>query len=360
MKTVSRFTSSIAIADRKIGTSEPPYLIAELSGNHNGDLQRAFKLMDAAKEAGADAAKLQTYTADTITMDSRNPEFMIEGGLWHGRSLYELYQEAHTPWEWHPALFEYGRRIGLTVFSSPFDTTAVDLLQDLGAPAYKIASFEVVDLPLIEQVARCGKPVIMSTGMATDTEVAEALDVIAGAGNSQVVLLHCVSGYPTPPIESNLRRIPAVAQMFGTSVGLSDHSMGTSVPIASIALGATVIEKHVTLRRADGGPDGAFSLEPEEFREMAVGVRTAWDALGSAASGLKPSESENIIYRRSLYVVSDVRAGEAISQDNVRSIRPGHGLPPKFLKEVLGRRALRDLKRGTPLTWEDVGGQRPR
>ncbi len=334
---------------------QKPFLIAELSGNHNGDIDRARRMIDAAKAAGADAVKLQTYTADTITLDVDRPEFRLEGGLWAGRTLYELYQEAHTPWDWHPALFAHAAAIGIPIFSSPFDPTAIDLLESLGAPAYKIASFELVDLPLIEKAARTGKPLIMSTGMASLGEVAEAVAAARVAGNDNICLLHCVSGYPTPVEDCDLRTIPHLAQAFDVAAGLSDHTMGVAVPVAAVALGAVVIEKHFTLARADGGPDAAFSLEPAEFRAMADACAAAHAALGSISYALKPSEAGGRSFRRSLYVTADVAAGEMLTGANVRSIRPGLGLPPKHLPDVLGRRATRNLTRGEPLDWTMLG-----
>ncbi|AIB13881.1 N-acetylneuraminate synthase (plasmid) [Azospirillum argentinense] len=339
----------VIINGRPIGPGHPPYLIAEMSGNHQGDLNRALALVDAAKEAGADAVKLQTYTADTLTIDHDGPGFLLEGGLWKGRTLHDLYREAHTPWEWHGPLFERARAIGLTIFSSPFDDTAVDLLERLDAPAFKIASFEVNDLPLIRRAARSGKPLILSTGLATLGEIGEAVEAV---GDAPLVLLHCVSGYPTPPEDCNLRTIPHLAQAFGVAVGLSDHTHGVAVPVAATALGAVVIEKHFTLSRADGGVDSAFSLEPAEFKAMANSVRTAWAALGRVHYGVKPSEAGGRDYRRSLYVTADVAVGEALSADSVRSIRPGFGMKPKHLPAVLGRRAARALKRGEPLRWD--------
>ncbi len=344
----------ISIAGRAIGADQPPYVVAELSGNHHGKIERAFALLEAAKQAGADAVKIQTYTADTITIDHDGPGFRVEGGLWHGRSLYELYEQGHTPWDWHGALFDKARQLGITIFSSPFDATAVDHLEALGAPAYKVASFEIVDLPLIECMAGTGKPLIISTGMATTDEIGEAVAAARAGGCHQLALLHCTSGYPTPPEEANLAALPALAKRFGTVVGLSDHSLGIAVPIGAVALGAALVEKHVTLRRADGGPDAAFSLEPAELAEMVAACATAWQAIGRADYGRAPSEEPNMVFRRSLYVVEDIQAGAELSADNVRSIRPGHGLPPKHLPDILGRRAARDLPRGTPLDWSDV------
>jgi len=346
--------TTFAIAGRCIGPSHPPYLIAEMSGNHNGDIGRAFELLKAAKAAGADAVKLQTYTADTITIDHDGADFRIDEGLWAGKTLYALYQEAHTPWEWHRELFARAHELGLTIFSSPFDETAVDFLEELKVPAYKIASFEAIDLPLIRRVATTGKPLIISTGMANLEEIHEAVDAARSAGANDLVLLHCVSGYPTPAAEANLRTLPELATRFGTIVGLSDHTTGTAVSIAAVALGASVIEKHFTLRRADGGPDATFSLEPEELADLASGCRIAWEALGSAGFERKPSEEANIRFRRSLYVVEDIPPGECFTQQNVRSIRPGFGLPPKLLPQVLGRRAAKALHRGEPLALDHI------
>ncbi|MCR6631139.1 MAG: pseudaminic acid synthase [Magnetospirillum sp.] len=348
--------SAFAIAGRLVGPGHAPYVIAEMSGNHNGDIGRAFTLIDAAAEAGADAVKLQTYTADTITIDHHGPGFDLEDGLWAGRSLYELYQEAHTPWDWHPALFEHARKRGITAFSTPFDATAVDFLHGLDAPAYKIASFELVDLPLVALAARTGRPLIMSTGMASEAEIAEAVSAARDAGATDICLLHCVSGYPTPAGEANLARIGKLARDHGVTVGLSDHTMGVAVPIAAVALGACVIEKHFTLRRADGGPDCEFSLEPEELKALVEGTRIAWEAIGSPEAKLKPSEEASLSCRRSLYVVADIKAGETITEANVRSIRPGYGMAPKELPRVLGKRAKGDLARGTPLDWSMVEG----
>ena len=347
---------TLMIDGRAVGPDRPPYVLAELSANHGGTLARALEIVEAAAKAGADGVKLQTYTADTITIDHQGPGFTIEGGLWDGRSLHELYREAHTPWDWHPALFERARALGLGVFSSPFDATAVAFLEGLGCPAYKIASFEAVDLPLIETAARTGKPLVISSGMADAEEIAEALAAARGAGCREIVLLHCVSGYPTPPEDSNLATIVDMAERFGVPVGLSDHTLGTAVPVAAVALGAVMIEKHVTLRRADGGPDAAFSLEPPELARLVEDVRTAWAARGRIDYGRKASERGNAQFRRSLYAVADIAAGEAFTADNVRSIRPGFGLPPKHLPALLGRRAARAIARGTPLSGELVEG----
>jgi N-acetylneuraminate synthase len=347
-------TNGFKIAGRAIGAGQPPYVIAELSGNHNGKLDRALLLMDAAKQAGADAIKLQTYTADTMTIDHDGPGFTIEGGLWDGRQLHELYREAHTPWEWHPALFEHARKIGIACFSSPFDPSAIDLLESLDAPAYKIASFEIIDLPLIRYAAKTGKPIIISTGMAEADEIAEAAAAAREAGAGGIALLHCVSGYPTPAEEMNLSRIAALASRYDCPIGLSDHTLGTDVPVAATALGAAIIEKHVTLARADGGPDAAFSLEPDELAALVSGVRTAHAALGRADYGRAPSEQANMSFRRSLYAVKDIAGGELLTDKNVRSIRPGYGLAPKHLPDLLGRRARTAIARGTPMSFELV------
>jgi pseudaminic acid synthase len=347
--------AEIQIAGRQIGPGHEPFVICELSGNHNGDLDRALAMIDAAAATGCDAIKLQTYTADTITMDSDRPEFLIRGGLWDGRKLYDLYQEAHTPFEWHAALFERARRAGVILFSTPFDETAVDLLAGLDAPAYKIASFEAVDLPLIRYAASKGRPLIISTGMANLAEIAAARQAALQAGAAGVVLLHCVSSYPARLEDANVRTVADMAQRFGGPVGLSDHTPGTAASVAAVALGACVIEKHFTLARDDGGPDAAFSLEPAEFRALVADCKAAWRALGRAHYDLLGSERANLQFRRSLYLMADVPAGRPLTRADVRSIRPGLGLSPEHLAEVVGRPAARDLRRGEPLAWDMLG-----
>jgi N-acetylneuraminate synthase len=347
-------SNTVQIAGRRIGPDYEPYVVCELSGNHNGRLERALELLDAGAATGADAIKIQSYTPDTITIDHDGPGFRIEGGLWDGRTLYDLYGEAQTPFEWHEALFGRARELGVTLFSTPFDESAVDLLEGLGAPAYKIASFEAIDLPLIAYVASKRKPMIISTGMANLGEIGEAVRTARDNGCDQIVLLHCVSSYPAPDEQSNVRTVPDLAERFGVIAGLSDHTFGSAVAVASIALGGCVVEKHFTLRRADGGPDAAFSLEPEEFKILVEDCKRAWRALGKATYDLQGCERGSIAFRRSVYVVRDVAAGEELTHQNIRSIRPGYGLPPKHLPEVLGRHAARNLKRGDPLQFEDV------
>ena len=346
---MTRAAPSITIAGRAIGSEHPPYLIAEMSANHDGSLQRAFDIVSAAKAAGADAVKLQTYRPDTITLDCDRDEFRVHGGLWDGRVLYELYEQAHMPWAWHKPLFEHARAKGITLFSSPFDPTAVDLLEDLNAPAYKIASFEAVDLPLIRYVAATGKPMIISTGMADAQEIAEAVDAARSGGCRELVLLQCVSGYPAPAADYNLRKIPDMAQRFGTVVGLSDHTLDHTTAIASVALGAAVIEKHFTLNRSAGGPDDSFSLEPGELATLCQAARTCWSTLGRAEYGPKSSEMSNVKFRRSLYFVKALKAGDRITADAVRSVRPGFGAAPKHLDAVLGRRVAADTDANTPV-----------
>jgi N-acetylneuraminate synthase len=343
---------TFSIANRPIGPDIPPLIIAELSGNHNGQLDRALRLIDACAEAGADAVKLQTYTPDTITIDFDGPGFRLETGLWAGRTLHDLYGEAYTPYEWHETLFRHARDRGLIIFSSPFDDTAVDLLESLDAPAYKIASFEVIDLPLIARASRSGKPLIISTGMSSQAEIRDAVDTALGAGAGGVALLHCVSSYPAEFADANLRAIPRLAQAFGCVTGLSDHTPGTAAAVAAIALGAAIIEKHVTLARADGGPDSSFSLEPAELKALVQDCRHAHEALGAEDLRRGEDESGNRQFRRSLYVVADVAAGQIIGPEHVRSIRPGFGLAPRHLPQVLGKRAARPLKRGEPAAFD--------
>ncbi|WP_335945636.1 pseudaminic acid synthase [Pseudomonas sp. G166] len=343
---------SINIAGRKIGADEPPYIIAELSANHNGNFETAKRIMEEAKKAGADAIKLQTYTADTITLDCDSKDFQISGGLWDGRTLYELYQEAHMPWEWHAPLFDYARKLGITIFSSPFDSTAVDLLESLNTPAYKIASFEAIDLPLIKYVARTGKPMIISTGMADAEEIAEAIEAAREGGCKELAILHCVSGYPAPAQDYNLRTIPDMIQRHGLVTGLSDHTLDNTTAITSVALGASIIEKHFTLDRRGGGPDDSFSLEPAELVALCRDSQTAWAALGKVDYGCKSSEQGNVQFRRSLYAVEDISKGEFLSLKNVRSVRPGYGLAPKHLEAILGKTASVDIKKNTPLSFD--------
>jgi len=345
----------VSIAGRVLGPDMPPLIVAELSGNHNASLDRALRLIDAAAEAGAEAVKLQTYTADTITLDHDGPGFTLESGLWAGRRLHDLYAEAHTPFEWHGALFAHARDRGLICFSSPFDDTAVDLLEGLDAPAYKIASFEAVDLPLIGRAAATGKPLVISTGMTSPPEIAEAVGMARAAGTGGVVLLHCVSEYPARFADANLRMLPRLAADFGCLVGLSDHTPGTAASVAATALGAVLIEKHFTLARADGGPDSAFSLEPAELAQLVQDTRDAWAALGEAAYRRSTAEEGNRQFRRSLYVVQDVAAGTVLTTEHIRSIRPGFGLAPRHLTEVLGRPAARALARGEPVSWDMLG-----
>lgn len=341
--------ASFSIDGRPIGPDHPPYIVAEMSGNHNGEIDRAIRLIDAAKDAGADAVKLQTYTADTITIDHDGPGFVLEGGLWDGRRLYELYQEAHTPWDWHDALFAHARHIGISIFSAPFDPTAVDLLESLDTPAYKIASPEIVDLALIERCAATGKPLIISTGMASFEEIESALAAARGAGATQILVLHCISSYPTPLEQAHLSTIGDLSRRLGAPVGLSDHTLDTFAAAVAVGQGAVLIEKHFTLARADGGVDSAFSLEPGELQRLVADSRAAHAALGRP--NYRPTEAEQgmLVARRSLYVVADIRAGETFTTVNVRSIRPNLGLPPKHLAMVLGATATRDIRRGEPL-----------
>ncbi len=344
----------LSIAARRIGRDTAPFVIAEMSGNHNQSLARALAIVDAAADSGAHALKIQTYTPDTMTLDIREREFVISdpGSLWAGKSLYELYAEAATPWDWHEAIFQRARERGIIAFSTPFDDTAVDFLEALHAPCYKIASFENTDLPLIRRVAATGKPVIMSTGMASIAELAESVAAAREAGCKDLVLLKCTSTYPATPENSNVATIPHMRELFGCEVGLSDHTMGLGVAVAAVTLGATLIEKHFTLDRADGGVDSTFSLEPAEMAALVIETGRAWQALGHVAYGPMEAEHKSLQFRRSLYVVEDVAAGEALSERNVRAIRPGLGLPTRFLGHVLGRKVARTVKRGTPVGWD--------
>lgn len=345
---------NITIAGRTIGPDTPPYIIAELSANHNGSLEVAKRIIEEAQKSGADAVKLQTYKPDTITLDSDGPEFMIRGGLWDGRRLYELYEEAHMPWDWHKPLFDHAAKCGITIFSSPFDTSAVDLLEDLGAPAYKIASFEAIDLPLIRYAASTGKPMIISTGMADDEEISEAVAAARDAGCTELALLHCVSGYPAPAEDYNLRTIPDMAARFGTVTGLSDHTLSNATAIASVALGACVIEKHFTLDRQGGGPDDSFSLEPQDLISLCRDSKEAWAAMGGVNYGRKSSEQGNSTFRRSLYFVQDLRAGEVITKDAIRSVRPGYGLMPKLAEALIGKKVTADVSWGQATSWDVI------
>lgn len=335
---------SITISGRRIASDMPPYVIAEMSANHNGNIETAFKLIEAAKLAGADAVKLQTYRPDTITLNCDSDDFRIHGGLWDGRTLHDLYQEAHMPWEWHAPLFAHARQHGITIFSSPFDNTAVDLLEDLNAPAYKIASFEAVDPELIKYVASTGKPMMISTGMADAQEIQEAIEAAREGGCKEIAVLHCVSGYPAPAADYNLRTIPDMIQRFGLVTGLSDHTLDNTTAITSVAMGASIIEKHFTLDRSGGGPDDSFSLEPAELAALCKDSKTAWQALGQVDYGRKTSEQPNVKFRRSLYFVKDLKAGDVINADAVRSVRPGYGLAPKYLNQVIGKTVTQDVQ----------------
>lgn len=340
----------ISINGRVIDDQQRPYVIAEMSANHNGDIENAFKIITAARRAGADAVKIQTYTADTLTLNSDLPDFMINDGLWAGQSLYSLYQSAYTPWEWHKSMFAHAKAEGITIFSSPFDTTAIDLLEDLDAPAYKIASFEAIDLELIKYAASTRKPMIISTGMADEEEIAEAIETAKTAGCNELAILHCVSGYPAPLENYNLKTITDMIERFGVLTGLSDHTIGSTTAIASVALGACIIEKHFTLDRDGGGPDDSFSMEEADLVHLVQTSREAHAALGRADYGLKSSEVGNIKFRRSLYFVKDMNAGSVISADCVRSVRPGYGLAPKYMVDIIGSTVTKDVTFGTPVT----------
>lgn len=345
---------AIRVAGRRIAADASPYVIAEISANHNGKLDTAMKIIEEAKTAGADAVKLQTYTADTITLNCDSDEFLIHGGLWDGKTLYDLYQEAHLPWEWHKPLFEHAKKVGITIFSSPFDTTAVDLLEGLNAPAYKIASFEAVDLPLIRYVAGTGKPMIISTGMADAEEIEEAITAAREGGCKELAILHCVSGYPAPAEDYNLRTIGDMIERFGLVTGLSDHTLGNATAIASVVLGASIIEKHFTLDRNGGGPDDSFSLEPADLAALCLDSKTAWEALGQVDYDRKSSEGGNAQFRRSLYFVKDMKAGEVITEDCVRSVRPGYGLAPKHLDRIIGMKVTVAITANSPVRKNSV------
>ena len=343
----------IEINGRKIGAGFPVYIVAEISANHRQLFDEATKLVRLAREAGADAVKLQTYTPDTLTIKCEEPEFQIGSGtLWEGKTLYDLYSEAYTPWEWQPKLKEVADDLGIDLFSTPFDKTAVDFLEEMGVPAYKVASFEIVDISLVEYIASKGKPVIISTGMATLAEIEEAVQAAQSAGASQIALLKCTSAYPAPADEINLRTIPHLAKAINLPVGLSDHTLSTAVPVAAAALGACIIEKHFTLSRSIPSPDSAFSLEPGEFKAMVEAIRTTEKALGEVRYEIGRQEAKSLIFRRSLFAVKDIRVGEELTEENVRSIRPGHGMHPRHLRDILGRRAAQDIQRGTPLDWK--------
>ena len=342
----------IEIGEKKVGPEQRVYIVAEMSANHNQDFDQAVELLKAAKEAGADAVKLQTYTPDTLTIRSDKEYFRIgKGTLWEGKTLYELYSEAYMPWEWQPKLKKIADEIEIDLFSTAFDPTAVDFLEDMGVPVHKVASFEIVDIPLIEKMARTGKPLIISTGMAMLDEIEEVVQAARKAGATQIALLKCTSAYPAPPEEMNLRTIPHLTEAFHVPVGLSDHTLGIAVPVAAVALGACIVEKHFTLSRDIPGPDSAFSLEPHEFKTMVEAIRTAEKALGEVRYEVGEQEAKSRVFRRSLFVVKDMKAGEIFTEENLRSIRPGYGLHPKHLKDVLGRRAIQDIKKGTPLGW---------
>lgn len=342
------------IDGRKIGEKHPPYVIAELSANHNHSIDTAFELIDAAKKAGADAVKIQTYTADTLTLNSRNEEFMITSGLWKGQTLYELYKLAHLPWDWHKPIFEKARKSAITIFSSPFDKTAVDLLEDLNTPAYKIASFEIVDLPLIKYAASTGKPMIISTGLANFLEIEEAIDTALSSGCKELAVLHCVSGYPAPYEDCNLRTLTDIRSRFDLVTGLSDHTLDNTSAIASVALGASIVEKHFTLNRSGGGPDDSFSLEPDGLLDLCTCLRKTWESLGKIDYTLKESEKQSLIFRRSLYFVNNLQKGDPISESCIRSVRPGLGIPPKHIDELVGKRVNKNIAKNTPVNWNDV------
>lgn len=346
----------INIEGRKIGPNHPPFIIAEMSGNHNQSLERAFNIIEEAAKAGAHALKIQTYTADTMTLNMNTKDFKIEDeeSLWSGRTLYTLYQQAYTPWEWHKPIFDKCRELGMIPLSTPFDESAVDFLEDLGVPIYKIASFENTDIPLIKKVAATGKPIIISTGMATVAEIDESIKAAKEAGCKELILLKCTSTYPASPENTNISTIPHMKELFNCQVGLSDHTMGTGVAVASVALGATIIEKHFTLSRADGGVDSAFSLEPSELKQLVVETERAWQALGQITYGPTDEEKASLKFRRSIYVKKDIKAGDIFTEDNIKVVRPGYGLEPKFYEIIIGRTAKKHFAAGTPLKWDSL------
>jgi N-acetylneuraminate synthase len=347
--------NTININKQPIGNNFPPYIIAELSANHNGSIERAKKTILTAKEAGANAIKIQTYTADTITIDCDKEDFQIHGGLWDGYKLYDLYKWAETPFEWHKELFDYAKEVGITIFSTPFDETAVDLLEELNTPAYKIASFEAIDIPLIKYVASKGKPMIVSTGMANLEEIREVVDTVNSEGNENLILLHCISSYPAPVEESNLLTIPDMIKKFKVSIGLSDHTLTNTASIVAVSLGACVIEKHFILDRKEKGPDSEFSITPDELKRLCRDTKDAWLSLGKAGYDRKPAEEASVKYRRSIYFVEDLKAGQVIEKKHIRRIRPGYGLAPKYESSILGKIATKDIERGTPVSWELLG-----
>jgi N-acetylneuraminate synthase len=357
MMRTANIKNEFFIGNRGIGNGHPPFIIAEMSGNHNQSLDRALEIVDAAAKSGAHALKLQTYTADTMTLDLSEGEFFIKdpSSLWTGKSLYQLYKEAHTPWEWHKPIFDRCKELGLIYFSTPFDDTSVDFLEEHDVPCYKIASFEITDIPLIRKVAATGKPMIISTGIASVAEIDEAVKAAREAGCNDIVLLKCTSTYPANPENTNILTIPHMRELFGCEVGLSDHTMGIGVAVAAVALGATVIEKHFTLCRADGGVDSTFSLNPQEMRALMAETERAWQALGGVSYGPTEKEMKSLIFRRSLYVVKDMQAGEAFTRENLRSIRPGLGLSPMFFNLLLGKKINREVRKGTPISWKLIG-----
>lgn len=354
MKKFTQFANTVSINGRKIGPDNPPYIVAELSGNHQGSIEQALELIDAAAATGAEAIKIQTYRADTITLKHDGPEFLLKKGLWANRTLYDLYEEAYTPWEWHAALFERAKAHGVTLFSSPFDNTAVDLLEALNCPVYKIASYEITDIGLIKRVTATGKPIIISTGLATLDEIEEAVEAVHDAGGKELIVLHCISGYPTPIEDCNLNTISDLQQRFSFPIGLSDHTIDQTASVTSVALGARLIEKHFTLDKNNGSVDAAFSLNPDEFKELVYQADRAYKALGKVDYSIKASEADGRKFRRSLYVVKNIKKGELLSAENIRSIRPGLGMHPRYLPQVIGAKALRDLNYGSPLQAEDI------